>query len=67
VLRRPLESTLSDVSVPWWITVGSAIDLAGGRRTRRHDDVDVMLLGRDEHAANDVDRYRLLLVTGPQN
>jgi hypothetical protein len=41
---------LSGLTVPWWITGGWAIDLAVGHRTRDHDDVDVMMLERDEHA-----------------
>jgi hypothetical protein len=43
-------SLLSDLTVPYWITGGWAIDLAVGRVTRDHADVDVMLLERDEHA-----------------
>jgi hypothetical protein len=41
---------LSKLTVPYWITGGWAIDLAAGRVTRDHADVDVMLLERDKHA-----------------
>jgi hypothetical protein len=43
-------SLLSDLTVPYWIIGGWAIDLAVGRVTRDHADVDVMLLERDKHA-----------------
>ena len=45
-----VRSLLSDLSVPYWIAGGWAIDLAVGRVTRDHADVDIMLLERDEHA-----------------
>jgi hypothetical protein len=45
-----VRSLLSDLTVPYWIVGGWAIDLAAGRVTREHADVDVMLLERDEHA-----------------
>ncbi len=45
-----VRSLLSDLTVPYWIAGGWAIDLAAGRVTRDHADVDVMLLERDEHA-----------------
>lgn len=41
---------LSNLTVPYWIIGGWAIDLAVGRVTRDHADVDVMLLERDKHA-----------------
>lgn len=41
---------LSKLTVPYWIIGGWAIDLAVGRVTRDHADVDVMLLERDKHA-----------------
>ena len=43
-------SLLSSLTVPYWITGGWAIDLAVGRVTRDHADVDVMMLERDKHA-----------------
>jgi hypothetical protein len=45
-----VSSLLSDLTVPYWIAGGWAIDLAVGRVTRDHADVDIMLLERDEHA-----------------
>jgi hypothetical protein len=43
-------SLLSSVTAPYWIIGGWAIDLAVGRVTRDHRDVDVMMLERDKHA-----------------
>lgn len=37
----------SDVSVPWWIAGGWAIDLFLDRQTRPHEDLDVGVLRRD--------------------
>jgi hypothetical protein len=45
-----VRSLLSALTVPYWIAGGWAIDLAVGRVTRDHADVDIMLLERDEHA-----------------
>ncbi|WP_214412272.1 nucleotidyltransferase domain-containing protein [Sphaerisporangium fuscum] len=36
---------------PWWIAGGYAIELAVGRRFREHADIDVLLLRRDQLAA----------------
>ena len=51
------EITPSDVAdvlrglpVPWWISGGWAIELFLGRRTRRHYDLDVTILRRDQLA-----------------
>jgi Aminoglycoside-2''-adenylyltransferase len=50
-------SLLSKLTVPYWIIGGWAIDLAVGRVTHDHADVDVMLLERDKHALwNDLPR-----------
>lgn len=35
---------------PWWIAGGYALDLALGRTTRAHADLDVAILRRDQHA-----------------
>ncbi|GAA0314785.1 nucleotidyltransferase domain-containing protein [Kineococcus aurantiacus] len=55
---------LRGAGVPWWIAGGWAIDLHLGRRTRAHDDIDVLVLrphlpqlreqltGWDVHAAD---------------
>lgn len=59
---------LATLTVPWWIAGGWAIDLAAGRATRRHGDVDVMLLERDEHALrSDLEGVELYLVEGPDD
>ncbi len=36
---------------PWWMAGGWAIDLFVGRQTRRHADTDVLVLRRDQLAA----------------
>jgi len=46
-------SLLSRLTVPYWIAGGWAVDLAVGRVTRDHADVDVMLLERDKRALSD--------------
>ncbi len=38
------------MSVPWWIAGGWAIDLFLGRQTRAHEDIDVLILRRDQQA-----------------
>lgn len=43
-------SLLAGLTVPYWISGGWAIDLAAGAVTREHDDVDIQVLERDEHA-----------------
>jgi hypothetical protein len=65
---EPIEavrSLLSSLTVPWWVTGGWAIDLAVGQVTRPHDDVDVVLLERDEHALRHLSGVGLQLVVGP--
>jgi hypothetical protein len=39
-----------DGQAPWWIAGGYAIELAAGRSLREHEDVDVLLLRRDQLA-----------------
>lgn len=41
---------LRELPVPWWIAGGSAIELFLGRETRRHFDVDIAILRRDQLA-----------------
>jgi hypothetical protein len=41
---------LAGFDAPWWIAGGWALDLYLGVETRPHDDVDVALLRRDQHA-----------------
>jgi Aminoglycoside-2''-adenylyltransferase len=63
-----VSSVLSNLSVPWWITGGWAIDLAIGQPTRPHEDVDVVLLERDEHALRtDLPDVELQLTVGPDD
>jgi hypothetical protein len=58
---------LSGLTVPWWVVGGWAIDLAIGHATRRHGDVDVMLLERDEHALRHLPEVGLRLSSGPDD
>ena len=44
----PVASLLRDFPRPWFIAGGWAIDLFLGERTRRHKDVDVAILRRDQ-------------------
>jgi hypothetical protein len=37
-----------DGGAPWWIAGGYAIELAVGRPVREHDDIDVLVLRRDQ-------------------
>lgn len=39
---------------PWWIAGGHAIELFAGRPLRSHDDVDVLLLRRDQQVVHDL-------------
>ncbi|GAB3440110.1 nucleotidyltransferase domain-containing protein [Actinophytocola sediminis] len=41
----------SGLSVPWWVAGGHAIELAVGHPIREHGDIDVLLLRRDQLAA----------------
>lgn len=50
---RDLPSVLAPLRAPWWVAGGWAIDLFLGRATRRHPDLDVALLRRDQHALHD--------------
>ena len=43
-----LARLLFGLRTPWWICGGWALDLFLGRDTRRHDDLDVALLRRDQ-------------------
>ncbi|WP_206796480.1 nucleotidyltransferase domain-containing protein [Amycolatopsis sp. MtRt-6] len=40
----------SQVTVPWWIAGGYAVEFAVGRAFREHADVDVLFLRRDQRA-----------------
>jgi hypothetical protein len=41
---------LGPVSAPWWIAGGRALDMFIGHETRKHVDVDVAVLRRDQQA-----------------
>lgn len=47
---RELARMLAGAPFPWWVAGGWAIDLFVGRQTRRHDDLDVLVLRRDHLA-----------------
>jgi hypothetical protein len=49
---RPAElrRLLADLTAPWWVAGGWALDLFLGRETRTHEDLDVALLRRDQLA-----------------
>lgn len=40
----------ASLPVPWWVAGGWAIDLFLGRQTRAHEDMDVLILRRDQQA-----------------
>lgn len=44
-----LLETLGTAGFPWWVAGGHAFDLFLGRTTRHHDDLDIEILGRDQH------------------
>ncbi|TCP42095.1 hypothetical protein EV191_12461 [Tamaricihabitans halophyticus] len=44
-------SLFSGLRVPWWVAGGHAIELAVGRSVREHGDIDVLVLRRDQLAA----------------
>ncbi|MYW02974.1 amino acid transporter [Streptomyces sp. SID3343] len=48
---REVAALFSGSDCPWWIAGGIAIELAVGRRWRSHGDIDVLLLRRDQLAA----------------
>lgn len=41
-------AALARAGAPWWIAGGWAVDLFVGRTTRAHEDLDVVILRRDE-------------------
>jgi hypothetical protein len=43
----------SRITAPWWIAGGYAIELAVGHAFRAHDDIDVLLLRRDQEAVQE--------------
>ena len=51
---REVAAFFASLRVPWWIAGGWAIDLFLGRQTREHEDIDVQILRRDQHAVRAV-------------
>lgn len=47
---RELPVLLREATFPWWVAGGWALDLFVGRQTREHEDVDIEVLRRDQHA-----------------
>lgn len=47
---REVAALFASLRAPWWIAGGWAIDLFLGRQTREHEDIDVQILRRDQHA-----------------
>jgi hypothetical protein len=49
---RPAElpALFAGLEAPWWVAGGWALDLFLGRETRRHEDLDVAMLRRDQLA-----------------
>src|ERR1700694_1145532 len=44
---------LAAAPFPWWIAGGWAIDLFVGHQTRPHDDIDIVVLRRDQRAVQE--------------
>jgi hypothetical protein len=42
------------IAAPWWIAGGRALDMFIGHETRRHVDIDIALLRRDQQVFRDV-------------
>jgi hypothetical protein len=47
-------AVFSRAQVPWWIAGGYAIELAVGHAFREHEDIDVLLLRRDQLTVQEV-------------
>ncbi|HEU5344654.1 MAG TPA: aminoglycoside adenylyltransferase [Ktedonobacterales bacterium] len=47
---REVADFFASLPAPWWIAGGWAIDLFLGRQTRAHEDVDILILRRDQLA-----------------
>jgi hypothetical protein len=45
---------LATAQFSWWVAGGHALDLAFGRTTRHHEDLDVEILRRHQHRAQDL-------------
>jgi hypothetical protein len=45
---KEVKQLLNDLTIPWWIAGGWAIDLFIGKQTREHLDIDVLILRKDQ-------------------
>ena len=45
-----VKKLLSSVSAPWWVAGGYGLDMFIGHETRKHADIDVSVLRRDQQA-----------------
>src|SRR5881397_1580408 len=45
-----LRNLFASAEFPWWVAGGYAIELAVGRSFREHEDIDVLILRRDQTA-----------------
>jgi hypothetical protein len=48
VTASDVADVVRDLQAPWWIAGGFALDLLLVRETRRHDDLDIAVLRRDQ-------------------
>ena len=48
-----LKRLFGGVSAPWWVAGGRALDMFLGHETRKHDDIEVAVLRRDQLAFRD--------------
>ena len=48
-----MQAVMAGFPAPWWIAGGWAVDLALGRQTRPHGDIDIAVLRRDQPALFD--------------
>ena len=54
VAPQDVPRLLAGFDGPWWLAGGWAIDAHLGRTTRVHEDTDVLVLRRDQHAVREV-------------
>lgn len=45
-----LRQLFGSVTAPWWVAGGRALDMFIGHETRKHDDIEIAVLRRDQHA-----------------
>jgi hypothetical protein len=52
--------------IPWWVAGGWAIDLFLGRQTRKHDDIDILILRHDQlHIQKHLNEWELFKTNQP--